>query len=182
MSEWVWTSDETKRLINSVSSYVLVMSLILILIVVLIVPPLYLEYRGSPQFIGLSIRASILIAGLLLLIVYPYMYVRSVRKAIRCLRKVEIGNLSLTLSTINGVYTARLSEVIICHKAIKIWRSRSSAYNIFIIYRGLVYEIPELKPEDYGALKQILKGYGMDLNECADDLSRYVCIGQPQQQ
>ncbi|WP_243665767.1 hypothetical protein [Vulcanisaeta sp. JCM 16159] len=43
---------------------------------------------------------------------------------------------------------------------------RPYAYNVFINYQGVKYEIPYLEPEDYGALRQVLKGRGMDISEC----------------
>jgi hypothetical protein len=53
-----------------------------------------------------------------------------------------------------------------CHKTMSVSRSRPYVYNIFIKYQGMEYEIPYLKPEDYGALKQVLKKHGKDIEQC----------------
>ena len=116
------------------------------------------------------------------LTIHLYLHMRSIRRITACLRRVEIKGKSIILDTINGMYTAKLDEVSMCYKAILGRGFRPIAYNVFIKYQGLAYEIPELMPENFGALRQFLRGYGMDLNECTNDLSRYACMGQSQQQ
>ena len=90
------------------------------------------------------------------------------------MRGVEVGNRVLTLVTVNGTYRVGLDEVLICYKVLRF--TRPGHYDVFIKYRGLVYEVPELSPEDFGALRQVLKDYGVEVNKCADDLSKYVCV------
>ena len=182
MSEWTWTNDKLNQPINN---YSLLMSVALIFLVMysIVVILVFLSYGGSinEQFIIFLIFASIVIAIFIALIIYAHSRIKFMRRVATCLKEVKIKGKSVILDTANGTYTAKLNEVNICYGAI-MRGVNPIAYNLFIRYQDLVYEIPELRPEDFGALRQFLRGYGMDLNECTDDLSRYVCMGQSQQQ
>ena len=181
MSEWTWVNDQAKQSSNRYLLYVLFLLAFTVIYDVVFLLVLSHYVQNSAQFVDLLIVISIMTITFLSLIIYYYSRIRLIRKAIACLKKIEIRNGSIILNTVNGIYVAKLSEVYTCYKAIIGRNFRPSIYRVFIVYRGFVYEVPELRPEDFGALRQVLRGYGMDLNECTDDLSRYVCISQSQQ-
>ncbi len=79
---------------------------------------------------------------------------------------MEIKNDSIILDTINGIHAAKPNEITTCYKTITGRDLRPYAYIIFINYQGTTYQIPNLKPKDYGALRQVLKGHGVSINEC----------------
>ncbi|WP_243679026.1 hypothetical protein [Vulcanisaeta distributa] len=136
--------------------------LVLYVVIIIALSP----YAEGNQLIELSIVASIVVATLISLSVYSHTRIKSIRRAIANLRKVEIRGGFIVLDTINGTYTAKLNEITICHKTITGRDFRPYAYNVFINYQGTTYQIPYLKPEDYGSLKQVLKSHGIDISEC----------------
>ncbi len=65
------------------------------------------QYAEGNQLVELSIVASIVIAALLVLAIYSYIRIKSIRRAIANLRKVEIKDDLIVLDTINGTYAAK---------------------------------------------------------------------------
>ena len=176
MGVWSWSGDVAERAVSSYSSFVVVIALFLILYVVVILALLPSAVGlGGARLIVFLVIVSVVLAYLISLMALSYSRMSSLRRALGCLRGVEVGDRVLTLNTINGTYTAGLDEVFICYKVLRFMRV--SQYEVFIRYRDLVYEIPELRPEDFGALRQVLRDYGVEVNKCADDLSKYVCVG-----
>ncbi|BDR92183.1 hypothetical protein [Vulcanisaeta souniana] len=168
MSEWSWESNDVEWSIDRYSTGIVISLLLLVLYLVIIIVTIItlLPNAEGNQLIALSIITSMVITALLTLIIYSYTRIKSIRKAITNLRKVEIKVDSIILDTINGTYAAKPNEITICYKAITGRDFRPYAYNVFINYQGTTYQIPDLKPEDYGALRQVLKGHGIDVNEC----------------
>ena len=176
MGVWSWSSDSAGRLVDGYSSFMVVIVLFLILYMFFIFALLpYAERLGGSQLMGFLIEVSIFLVLFLSIAAVSYSRMSSLRRALSCLRGVEVGNRVLTLVTVNGTYRVGLDEVLICYRVLRFMRP--GHYNVFIKYRGLVYEIPELRPEDFGALMQVLRDYGVEVNKCADDLSKYVCVG-----
>ncbi|GAB6943514.1 hypothetical protein [Vulcanisaeta sp. JCM 14467] len=184
MSEWTWANNKLNQPIHNYSLVILIISIPLAIYIITIFLA-YLTYQSgdlsSYRFIAFLILASFLIAILLATIIYAYLRIRFIKRVAAFLRRVEIKEKSIILDTADGTYTTKLNEINICYRA-RMWGVNPIAYNIFIRYQDLIYEIPELRPEDFGALRQVLRGYGVELNECADDLSKYVYMGRPQRQ
>ncbi|GAB6947556.1 hypothetical protein JCM16161A_16860 [Vulcanisaeta sp. JCM 16161] len=164
MSEWSWEGNDAEWAINIHSIGMVISMLFLVLYVVIIIT--LSPYAEDNQLLELSIVASIMVVTFTSLAVYSYTRIKSIRRAIANLKKVEIRDGLIILNTINGAYTAKLNEITICYKTIIGRGFRPYAYNVFINYQGITYQIPYLKPEDYGALRQALKGHGMDISEC----------------
>ncbi|ADN50169.1 hypothetical protein [Vulcanisaeta distributa] len=168
MSEWSWESSDAEWVIDRYSTGIVISLLLLMLYVVIMIAIIIALSPNAEdnQLIALSIITSMVLTAYLSIIIYSYTRIKSIRKAIANLKKVEIKDDSIVLETINGIYAAKPNEITICYKTITGRDLRPYAYIIFINYQGTTYQIPYLKPEDYGALRQVLKGHGVYINEC----------------
>ncbi|WP_243675696.1 hypothetical protein [Vulcanisaeta distributa] len=118
-----------------------------------------------PRSVSVILFSIALILGIAL-IIHSITRINSIRSLSTRIKRIEIKNDLVILSTINSTHEIRLSEIAICHKAIMGRGYRPYAYNVFINHQGTTYKIPHLKPEDYGALRQVLKSHGIDISEC----------------
>lgn len=156
---WAWDVDETSGAAGRFTVSIVGFFAFIIIVVALMA---YVA-RYSPAAASFLVVFLIITVVLMLISASNLGSISEVRSR---LRGVEVNGNGITIRFANGdEANYGFGEISICYEVIR--RRRFRAYNVIIKYTDGSITIPYLEPERFGELRQVLRGYGVEIEECS---------------